>query len=300
MWRSLLRDLLAVIPPFTLWSAARLPGNGLAVNVAILAAIVGTMSALIALTGDSAQWLAFGLGLYSVASWAQCLRISDRPCAALTFGTPLMAWALLGFGGLAITTYVTSFWAAPFALRNFPIDAKTAGLMLGVPGAIASAIGVVIGGKLSDSWKAKDPRGRVFTCMIAAVAPLPFLVAQYYAPSFALYAGISFVVYLFANMWVGSAVAVYQDFVLPRMYGMVTAIYLLGSSMIGLAIGPYASGKVAAATGDLRFGVLSTLLLCAPITLFSLWRLSCGMERVETSKVDRARAVGEPEQEELA
>jgi MFS family permease len=189
-------------------------------------------------------------------------------------------------------TYGVSLWAAPFAIRTFHLDARSVGFAIGIPGAIGAGVGVILGGRLSDAWKSRDPRGRLFVCMIAAVAPVPLLVAQYYASTFATYVILSAFVYGFANMWVGSAVAAYQDFVLPRMYGTVSATYLIGSTMIGLAIGPYASGKVATVTGDLRAGVFS-LFVFPPITLLCLWIVSRRMQALESSRDARARDAGE-------
>jgi MFS-type transporter involved in bile tolerance (Atg22 family) len=76
------------------------------------------------------------------------------------------------------------------------------------------------------------------------------------------------------------------------MYGTIGAIFLAGSTMVGLAIGPYVTGKVATLTGSLETGVLSMLLM-PPIALFALWRMSRKVEWAETTKVARARAAGE-------
>jgi hypothetical protein len=73
------------------------------------------------------------------------------------------------------------------------------------------------------------------------------------------------------------------------MYGTIGAIYLLGSTMVGLALGPYGSGKVAAVTGSLQAGVFS-LLVVPPIALLSLWLLARMMVAAEKTK--EARAAG--------
>lgn len=290
-WAIFLDELMAILPPFTLWSAARYRG-ALAANLAILAAVAAAMALLTWLTGDVVQWTAYGIGFYAIASWVQTLRRRDGPTYKLIWGTPEVLLAIVGFGGLAVMTYGVSFWAAPYAIRTFGLDAKTVGLAIGIPGALAAAVGVIGGGRLSDAWKARDTRGRLFTCMLAAIGPAPFLVAQYHATDFTTYAVLSALVYGLANMWVGSAVAAYQDFVLPRMYGTISATYLIGSTMIGLAIGPYGSGKIATITGDLRVGVFS-LLVFPPITLLTLWIVSRNMRRLDETKVARARDAGE-------
>jgi MFS family permease len=196
-------------------------------------------------------------------------------------------------GGLATVTYGFGFWAAPYAIRTYGASPHEVGLALGVPSAIASAIGVIAGGRLSDAWKQRDPRGRLFVCMLSSIATAPLLVLMFTRPDFQAYAWLNPMVSMVSSAWVGSTVAAYQDFVLPRMNGTVSATYVLGSTMVGLAIGPYASGKVATLTGSLQIGVFS-LLVMPPISLLCLWLVSRRMEHLEASKIDRAIAVGEP------
>src|SRR5690606_27986901 len=140
--------------------------------------------------------------------------------------------AILGFGSLSFFTYGYMFWVAPFAIRTFEVGKDAAGLYIGLPAAIASAAGVVIGGRLSDALKARDPRGRIFVCMLAVVLPAPFAIALFAMESFAAYSVLSAAVYLLNSLWLGSAIAAYQDFVLPRMRGTIGATYLLGATML--------------------------------------------------------------------
>jgi MFS family permease len=73
----------------------------------------------------------------------------------------------------------------------------------------------------------------------------------------------------------GAAAATTQDLVLPRMRGTATAAFFLGTTLVGLAFGPYLVGLISdlAGTmvngklvGDLRTGILS-LVGVAPIAL---------------------------------
>jgi MFS family permease len=290
-WRAFATDVIAILPPFTLWNASRYPG-ALRVNLLILLAAVAAGQLLVWATGDRVQWIAYFTGVYAVASWVQVLRFTDRPTYDLIWATPAVICAILGFGGLAIITYAFGFWAAPYAIRTFGVGADVVGPAIGIPGTIASAAGVIIGGFASDAWKRRHPGGRIHVAMLAAALPMPFMVGMFLARDFTTYALISPVVYFTANIWAGSAVAAYQDFVLPRMYGTVGATYLLGSTMVGLALGPYGSGKIAAVTGSLQWGVFS-LLAVPPVTLGLLWFVSRRTATVEATKIERARAAGE-------
>ncbi len=291
VWRDFGVDVASLLPPFTLWSVARFPGE-LRRNLFAGMLIAGVVAAMTWLTGDGGQWIAYGLGVYAILSWSQALRHSDPPAFALIWGSSLVPLALVGFGGAVLITYAFGFWATPFAMRSFGVSASHAGLVIGIPGAIASAAGVVAGGRLSDWWKKRDARGRIFTGMVSLALPVPLILLMFTRDSFYAYALISPAIYFLSSLYTASGAAAYQDLVLPRMYGTIGAIFLAGSTMVGLAIGPYVTGKVATLTGSLETGVLSMLLM-PPIALFALWRMSRKVEWAETTKVARARAAGE-------
>lgn len=288
-WRDFFGELAAVLPPFTLFSAARHPG-GLRRNLIALIGIIVVMGLLVKLTGDLVQWAIYGVGFYAILSWVQVLRFRDPGAYALIWGSRPVVIAIGAFGCLAIMTYGYSFWVAPFAVRTFGVEVGEVGLAIGLPGAVASAIGVIAGGRLSDVWKARDPRGRVYTCMIAAIMPVLIIPVMFTRNDFTTYALISPVAYFFINMWVGSTVATYQDFVISRMFGLISATYLIGSTMVGLAIGPYASGKVATVLNSLQAGVFSLLpfAVLATAGLLYLSRHIEMLERTKESRVDTA------------
>ena len=289
--REFARELAAILPPFTLVSAARIPG-GLQRNVLSLAVIAACAAVLMRLTGDVAQWIGFGIGIYAIGSWFQMLAARDPPTFALIAGSRSVVLALLGFGGIGFIVYSLTFWVPPYTMRTFGIAPHIAGAALGVPSGFAAAAGCAAGGYLSDAWKRRDPRGRLFVCAAALLAVVPFTVAMVNTRDvrviYWLYPVMSVAVYTY----LGSGAAAIQDCVLPRMRGVAGAIYLLSLSILGLALGPYVTGKVAELTGSLQLGILSMLAVIPP-TLLVLWLSARGIEAAETSRVERARAAGE-------
>jgi MFS family permease len=285
------RELAAILPPFTLASTARIPG-GLKLNLGMLALIAIGAAALARFTRDAAQWIGFGVGVYAIASWCQTFAARDRPAFTLIFGTRAVVLALLGFGGIGFIVYSLTFWVPPYTIRTFGIPPHAAGAALGVPSGFAAAVGCIAGGYLSDAWKRRDPRGRLFVCAagILTVAPLTVIMvnARDVRVIYALYPVMSVAVYTY----LGSGAAAIQDCVLPRMRGVAGAIYLLSLSIIGLALGPYTTGKVAALTGSLRIGILAMLAIVPP-TLLLLWLAARGIGKAEASRAARAQAAGE-------
>jgi MFS family permease len=90
----------------------------------------------------------------------------------------------------------------------------------------------------------------------------------------------------------GPAAASVIDLVLPRMRGTATATFFIGTTLLGLAMGPYVAGYMSKVTGDLATGVLS-LLAFAPISLAALLVAYRILPKAEASLLDRARAAGE-------
>ena len=67
--------------------------------------------------------------------------------------------------------------------------------------------------------------------------------------------------HMFASAWVGAAVATLQDLVLPRMRATAGATYILGTTMVGLALGPYFAGKMSVLTGSLAIGIAALYVM---------------------------------------
>ena len=131
------------------------------------------------------------------------------------------------------------------------------------------------------------------TMFVFYVLPaLPFLILAFTAASpLAFYPGI-FLAQFTASMALGGAAATTQDLVLPRMRGTATATFFLGTTLLGLAMGPYLAGRVSTLSGSLSVGMLS-LLLITPVTVaagIAAWRL---VPAAEATREARAREAGE-------
>ncbi len=301
---KLWQDISSVIPPFTLVHLAGLGRGVLMINLLVLAGFAGLAALLIHVTGDVPQWVAICSGAYAVTSWSQSLKVRDPPTYALIWGTPAFVLALVGFGSISFVGYSVAFWAAPYAIRTFVVPMAAAGLpipwygttemvalILGGWGAAGGFLGVVLGGMLSDWMKRRNPSGRIMIGSLACLVPAPFIIAMYTTDSLGWFL-IYNIPLAFGSMYVGIAAATTQDLVLPRMRGAATATYFIGTTLIGLGLGPYFTGAVSKATGNLADGVLA-LLLMAPVTLTCLFLVYRKLPAAEASRVARARAAGE-------
>jgi MFS family permease len=304
-WAGFGRELLAILPPLTLISVSRFPG-GLKTNLIVLTLICAVAAGLVAITGDAPQWMAYALGVYAVFSWVQSLRHRDPPVHRLIWGTRTTLMLAIAFGSISFVTYAISFWTPPYALRTFYADptgpaayigglsaAEEVATIIGWLGAISAAAGVILGGVASDIWRRYDARGRLFVNMLAIILPAPLIWFMFTTESLtAFYFTFPFA-HLLASSWVGAAIATLQDLVLPRMRATAGATYILGTTMVGLALGPYYAGKVADVAQSLSAGIFA-LYAVPPFTLLALWLGSREIAELEATKIERARAVGEP------
>lgn len=291
-FRGFFRELFAVIPPFTLISAARHGIRDLIKNICGLIVIAVIAVGLIQLTGNVPQWIAVGIGYYAVFSWASTLKRRDAPTFALIWGSPAFLCITLGYAMVAFSSYAVSFWSAPYSIRVLGVEPSDAGLWIGGPGAAAGFLGVILGGRAADWLRQRNPSGRILVVAFGVLAPVIPLIIAFTTDSVVTFYILNFVLSLFASSALGAAAATTQDLVLPRMRGTATATFFLATTLIGLALGPYLAGQMSAVTQSLSLGVLS-LLIAAPIgtvLLVAAYRLVPGAEQ---TILIRARAAGE-------
>jgi MFS family permease len=303
--RKLWDDICSVIPPLTLLHLAPFGRRVLATNFAVAIGFAALAALMTRLTGDTAQWAALCLGAYAVASWAQSLRERDAPTFALIWGTPSFVLSVVAFGTMSFVGYSIGFWSLPYAIRTFVLPMTESGLplpwyasteavalLIGGWSAAGGFLGVVLGGWLSDKAKRRHPAGRIAVASLATLVPAPFVVLMFTTDSLALFMLFNLPL-AFGSCYLGIAGATTQDLVLPRMRGAATATFFLGTTLIGLGLGPYFTGLVSRSTGDLGTGVLA-LLLMAPVTLGCLWLIWRQLPAAEASRIARAQAAGEP------
>ncbi len=292
-FRKFLGELESVLPPFTLLSAARNGRRALLRNLGALALAAAFIAGMSQAAGNWPQWLSLGLAAYAVFSWSEALSFRDPPTHALIWGTPTFLLMVLGFGLVAIVTYAYGFWGAPYAIRTFGADRATAGFFLGGGGATAGFLGIIAGGRLADRWRLRHPSGRIRVGFATILLPIPFALLQYTTSSESLFYLFAFLTALPASLWVGLAGATAQDLVLPRMRGAATATFFLGTTVIGLGLGPFLGGRLSELLGSLGHAMIA-LALTAPLPFLCLLYVYRHLPAAEASRLDRARAAGEP------
>jgi MFS family permease len=294
-----LGEFAAALPPFTLLVLWRLRGSaGVTRNLIYAAAIAAAAGALAWLTGDKAQWAAAALGAYAVVTWGQVQSYRDLPLYKLTFGDPTFAMSVAATALIGCIGGTVTVWAAPYAMRTFALSPTELGATLGVLSVAGGLTGVILGGLITDAWKARDLRAPVCVGAITVIGVVPSTLVMLAAEDASTFFAATFAVSLFSALWSGSTAALVQDLVMPRMRGSAAASYSLIAIVVSSATGPYWAGKVSAVTGSLNAGLLSVLVL-APIALLLLWLTSRRLpHETPEARLARAAAAGEPPQQE--
>jgi MFS family permease len=177
-------------------------------------------------------------------------------------------------------------------MRDLGISPAEAGLILGGQGALSGFLGVTVGGLIADRLRRRNPAGRLVMVILGASIPVPFMIMAFTTTTPIILYVCLFAAQFFASWGLGAAAATTQDLVLPRMRGTATATFFIGTTLLGLAMGPYLAGRVSTLTGSLSTGMLS-LLLTVPITVAAgviAYRL---VPEAERTREERARAAGE-------
>jgi MFS family permease len=240
------REFASVVPPFTLlslWQSGA-GSQSIVINVVAAAALGLIAWGLGATVGDPAQWYALAVGLYAAFSWAQGLRVRERHTFDRILGNRALVYSCVGFASISFTTNGVAFWTAPFLLRNYGASPTRVGALLGIGAAVGGWLGVAIGGYVSDRLKAKRPTGRIDMGLLTIVTSVPVYYLMVHAKTLngafigflALVATVSF--------WLGPAATSANELVPPRMRSTASAMYLLGNTFIGFALGPFAIGKL--------------------------------------------------------
>ncbi|UIP07148.1 MFS transporter [Erythrobacter sp. SDW2] len=291
-----LADLSTIVPPFTLIGAWKRGPAAFAINVLVAALLSAFAWIMIQLTGNLPQWSAVALGYYAVFSWACVLREKDAPTFRLIWGTPAFICTTLGYGMVALTAYALAFWSAPYAEVVLGLPKKELAFVLGANGAVSGFVGVILGGRLADAWRARNPAGRVLVILFGVVAPVIPIWIGYSTENATLFYVMNFVAGMFGAAALGAAAATTQDLVLPRMRGTATASFFLGTTLVGLCFGPYMVGQISDLTGtvvngklvgDLRTGILS-LLAVVPVAVALLVYAYRSVPAAEATLIERS------------
>jgi hypothetical protein len=262
-----LREISMMVPPFSMVQLARRGGaRALALNLVIFAVLTLAACGSIALTGGYIQWIAAGVALYAVASWAQALLYTDPAMGNLVVKSPTFVSLVLGASFVSILSAAVGFWAVPLAMRQFGISAAIAGAALAPAMAGGGMIGTVVGGFINDRWKRKDRAAALWLSIIAVIGSAIFLAVMLNAKSLGVFVVALALLSVFSYCWPPANAALGQDLILPSMRGRASASMSNTCQVVSMCLGPYTVGYIADVTGSLATGLMA-LFIASPIAI---------------------------------
>jgi len=301
--RTFMAEGAFMAPGLNLWALHRAGARRphLAVNLVVAGMLTAIATTLTVVTGDAAQWISLPLGVYGVFSWAQALSLRDRVCFDQIFRCRALLLLIASLGFSTFTHASVSFWIIPFYQRAYGVDSASLGAAMGVATAAGGLLGMIVGGVLADRWRGKDPRGKVFVSLLASGATFFLVLAMLWVQRIELIYALYFIYFTVGCVIGPPLVSAAADLVIPRTRATASAFMSLVMNVLGIALGPYCVGIMSDAFGDggpddgggLRLALLASLgsLLIAFAMLAAASR---HVARDELSKLDRARASGEP------
>lgn len=179
---------------------------------------------------------------------------------------PAFTFCVLASAFHLMYMYAVATWTAAFYIRVFDLTLLQAGALIGLGGAVATALGAIVGGFAGDWFAARDRRWLAFwpAVTVAVAAPLGaigYLVGEFW-PAF-----VALLVAAFANaLYQPSTYALVQGEVRADSRATAAALMIFVQNLLGLGLGPLVVGALSdALTPQLGEGALAAALGCANI-----------------------------------
>ena len=102
-------ELRAMMPGINLIDLKR-DGGSVAANALHALLIAATAWALTLLTGNPAQWIALGIGVYVVVTWVQSLAVRDPVTYNMTLKSKAFVYLLIAVPVKGVVIYAMGFW----------------------------------------------------------------------------------------------------------------------------------------------------------------------------------------------
>lgn len=168
--------------------------------------------------------------------WAVLKRLLGKP-----------AWIHIAAGATlsSFAGYGIAFFAVPFLLRGpFGLDLATAGGAYGLVGGLAAAVGVALGGLVTDLIGKGSKTAYAIVPGVGFLIASPLYVMAFLQPTLMGIASWVIVPLILQYLYLGPTFAVTHNLVEPRMRASATAILFLPINLIGLGFGPPFVGKL--------------------------------------------------------
>lgn len=173
---------------------------------------------------------------------------------ALLFRSRTFRHAVAASALAAFASYGSAQFGFAFLSRVHGLSLSEGAVLFVLTGAVMGAVGIFLGGFLSDRLSGRFPGAALFVPGIGLVAATPLLVGAYLAPTQLMLVVMLASASVAQNMYIGPVMSTVQGLVKPRMRATAIAIFALINILVGAGLGPPLVGFLSDLLSQKAFG----------------------------------------------
>lgn len=155
---------------------------------------------------------------------------------------PALLHVLAGATIVTIVGYAGVNWNAAFLMRSHGFSLSQAGFYLGMVAIFGSVAGTYLGGVLADTLGRRDRRWNSWIVALTFALGLPVSVTAFSTDDTTLAMWLLPVPTFVSGVYLGPTFAMVQNLVGVRMRALGAAILLFVINLVGMSVGPFATG----------------------------------------------------------
>jgi len=173
---------------------------------------------------------------------------------------PTMKWFYPALGISVFMSTSVLIWLPSLVMRMMNVTEATAGMLVGGIG-LAAIIGAPLGGYLSDVWRRKDPRGRMYVPAVAYFISAVLIVIVILIGFNTVGIALAVIYGIAASMAVPAFATVSQDIVPVAHKGLSMGLAVFAQYLFGGAWGPWLIGWISDLLGGGAQGLSTAVML---------------------------------------
>lgn len=169
---------------------------------------------------------------------------SIRETARHLFGHRAFLHITIGATLVGFVGYGTGTFAYAYFIRMFELRYAELGLVYGLVGGLSAGLGTLLGGWMSD-WAGK--RRVSWYALLPAIGLLvatPTYILAFTQADWKMAMAWMLLPGLFHYAYIGPTLGTMHNLALPRMRATATALFFVVVNLVGLGLGPYATGAL--------------------------------------------------------
>jgi MFS family permease len=147
-----------------------------------------------------------------------------------------------GLGLAAIGAYGQQAWTPAFLMRSYHMSAGQVGGYYSAAVGPASLVAVFVGGALNDWLMKRDRRWSLWILAASFAINVPVSFIFFLVHNFPLAMAMTLLTTVVGSLWVAPSYALVQDLAGPYMRAIAAALFMMIINIVGLGLGPYATG----------------------------------------------------------